>query len=84
MTDKRRVEVFSAGCPTCGDLVSRIRDAACPSCEIVVMDMHEPDAARRAEELGIRSLPAVAINGELAGCGPDKATLAAAGLGQPL
>ncbi len=72
----------------CGALVSRIREAACSSCEIMILDMHEPEAARRTEELGIGSLPAVAIDGELAGCctgrGPDEATLAAAGLGQPL
>ena len=88
MADKRRVEVFSAGCPTCSDLVSRVTEAACPSCEIIVLDMNMPDTARRAEELGIGSLPAVVINGEPAGCcagrGPDAETLKAAGLGIPL
>ena len=44
--------------------------------------------ARRAKSLGVRSVPAVVINGQLADCcigrGPDEATLRAAGLGQPL
>jgi len=50
------------------------------------MDMKKNDVARRAKQLGIRSVPAVAINGQLAGCctgrGPDEETLRAAGLGQ--
>jgi hypothetical protein len=50
--------------------------------------MRQPEVAERAKRLGVRSVPAVAINGELAGCcsgrGPDIATLKAAGLGVPL
>ena len=44
--------------------------------------------SRRAQSLGVRSVPAVAIDGELAGCcagrGPEEAALRAAGLGQAL
>jgi glutaredoxin 3 len=50
--------------------------------------MHNPDVARRAKQLGIRTVPAVLINGTLAACctdsGPDEATLRVAGLGQAL
>lgn len=50
--------------------------------------MKKSDVAPRAKALGARSVPAVTINGSLAGCctgrGPDEATLRAAGLGQPL
>ena len=48
--------------------------------------MGESAIAARAQRLGIRSLPAVVIDGTLASCcsgrGPDIATLQAAGLGQ--
>ena len=85
---KRKVEVFSAGCSCCEDVIRTIKAAACPSCEVTVLDMRRPEVAERAKQLGIRSVPAVAINGELAGCcsgrGPDLATLKAAGLGVPL
>ncbi len=85
---KRQVEVFSAGCSCCEDVIRTINTAACPSCEVSVLDMRQPDVAERAKRLGIRSVPAVVINGELAGCcserGPDLATLKAAGLGVPL
>jgi hypothetical protein len=61
---------------------------ACPSCEVLILDMHDPAVARRARGLGIRSVPAVVIDGNLADCcagrGPDEATLRGAGLGQPI
>ncbi len=88
MATKRSVEVFSAGCPTCEEAISRIRELACSSCDVVVLDMHQQEVADRAKALGIRSVPAVVIDGKLAECcsgrGPDEAVLKAAGLGQPL
>lgn len=84
---KRTVEIFSAGCPACEDTVRLVNEAACPSCEVSVLDMNDPAVAARARELGVRSVPAVAINGRLADCcgdrGPDLETLRAAGLGLP-
>ncbi len=83
---KRKVEVFSAGCPVCEDAIEMVREAACPSCEVVVLDMREQSVTARARNLGVRSVPAVAIDGMLAGCcsesGPDESVLRAAGLGQ--
>ena len=85
---KRLIEVFSAGCSICDDSVERIRELACSSCEITVLDMQRSDVADRAKVLGIRSLPAVLIDGKLTDCcagrGVDEADLKAAGLGQPL
>lgn len=88
MSNKRKVEVFSAGCGVCDEVVELVNRLACPCCEVTVLDMQNPTVASRARVLGIRSLPAVAINGQLAGCcagrGPDEATLRAAGLGQAI
>jgi hypothetical protein len=82
------IEVFSAGCGICGDTVQAIQEAACPSCEVTVVDTHSPLGAARAKKLGVQSLPAVAIDGKLAGCcegaGPNLDTLRSLGLGQPL
>lgn len=87
MAAKRKVEIFSAGCPACDKTVQLVQSIACPSCEVTVLDMHNPNVARRAESLGIRSVPAVKIDGKVADCctgqGPDEATLKAAGIGQP-
>lgn len=88
MSNKRQIEVFTAGCPACDSTLELVREIACPSCEVTVRDMHDPNIAGRADELGIRSVPAVVIDGVLADCcagrGPDEATLRRAGLGQPM
>jgi len=88
MSTKRKVEVFSAGCPVCNDAVEMVKRISCQDCEINVSDMKDPAVAKRAKRFGIRSVPAIVIDGKLADCcsgrGPDIATLKAAGLGQPL
>lgn len=87
MTDKRKIEIFSAGCGLCEDTIEMVQNAACSSCEVVVLDMNDSETASRAKQLGVQSVPAVAIDGELASCcadrGVDVAALRAAGLGQP-
>jgi hypothetical protein len=88
MADKRKIEIFSAGCAVCQDAVSLVERLACDSCDISVLDMKDPTIADRARKLGIGSVPAVAIDGKLAECctgrGIDEATLKKAGIGQPL
>lgn len=88
MATKRKIDIFSAGCPACETIVSRIRELACPSCDIAVLDINEADMTAHARDLGIASVPAVVIDGKLADCcagrGPDEHVLKAAGLGKPL
>jgi hypothetical protein len=85
MVNTRKIEVLSAGCPACQETVALVKKIACPSCAVSVLDMHDSNVPSRAMGLGIRSIPAVVIDGKLAGCcagrGPDEATLRAAGLG---
>ena len=87
MENKRTVEIFSAGCGCCEETIALVKKIACPSCEIAILDMQKPEIAERAAHLGVRSVPAVAIDGKLAGCcagrGPDEAALRSAGLGIP-
>lgn len=84
----RKIEVFVAGCPLCNETVEDIKRESCPSCEITVLNMNEPEVAERAKSLGIRSVPAVVIDGKPAGCcegrGVDIDALKNAGLGKPL
>ncbi len=88
MKTTRLIEVFVAGCTVCDETVAEIKKAACPSCEIRVLNLHEKENAERARKLGIRSVPAVLIDGRLADCcagrGVDIEKLKAAGLGKPL
>jgi Glutaredoxin and related proteins len=88
MSSKRKIEVFNAGCPACEETVNLVNRIACPSCEVIFLDMNDLNVTSRAKSLGIRSVPAVVINGKLAdscaGRGPDETTLRASGLGQPV
>jgi glutaredoxin 3 len=88
MSAKRKIEIFGAGCSACEDTVAIIRRIACSSCEIEVLDMHDPAIAARAKSYGVRTVPAVAVDGRLAACcagaGPDEVSLRAAGIGVPL
>jgi glutaredoxin 3 len=88
MATKRKIEVFSAGCPACEETIQLVNRTACPSCEVSVLDMKDASVAKRAKSLGVRSVPAVVIDGKLAdrcaGRGPEEAALRAAGVGQPV
>lgn len=83
----RKIEVFSAGCVVCEDVIALINKIACPSCEVEILDMHEAHVSSRARQLGVRSVPAVVVDGKLADCcagrGPDEKQLRAAGIGTP-
>ncbi len=83
---KRKVEIFVAGCACCDETVHMVKVIACPSCDVDVLDMKNTAISQRAKRLGIRSVPAVAINGALADCcarrGPTEHELRAAGVGQ--
>ncbi len=87
MNNKRKVEVFSAGCPACDQAVQLVRSIVCPSCDVAVLDMRDPAVARRAEQYGVRSVPAVVVDGKLAACcatgGVDEASLRLEGVGAP-
>ena len=88
MTTKRKIEVFGAGCPLCMDVVEQIRNEACSSCEVSVLDMKDTDVAARARKLGINSVPAVVIDGKLMTCctdqGIDLGKVKESGLGVPI
>ncbi len=88
MSNSRTVEVFTAGCPLCDDVVEQVRALACESCDVQVVSLQEDEGARRAETVGVQSVPAVAVNGTLADCcqgrGVNEDDLRAAGIGDPL
>ena len=88
MSAKRKIEIFSAGCPACQETIDLVNSIACSSCDIEILDMHKPDVAKRAKSLGIKSVPAIAVDGKLASCcadrGPSEEHLRAAGIGKPL
>lgn len=88
MSEKRKIEIFSAGCPACQEAIETVTGIACSSCEIEVLDMHQEEVSAKAAHYGIRSVPAVVIDGKLANCctgqGVDADVLKANGIGTAL
>lgn len=88
MNAKRKIEIFSAGCPVCQETIKMVQNMACTDCEVSILDMNDPAVAGRAKSFGVKSVPAVSIDGKLANCcagrGPDEAVSKAAGIGQPI
>lgn len=88
MNKKRQIEIFGAGCTVCEETIAVIRSIVCPSCEVQVLDMNDPQVAARASSYGIKRVPSVVIDGKLADCchaqGVDEATLRLLGVGTPI
>lgn len=89
MTNKRKVEVFTAGCPVCKPVVELVSHLACPSCDVVIYDIKEGcetnECRDKVKAYGITQLPAIAVNGKLLDCckknNITKESLQAAGIG---
>lgn len=90
-TQKRHVEVFTAGCPLCDEVVGLVTSQACQSCEVQVYDLREGcitnECRDKAARYGVTAVPAVAVDGTLLVCcrkSPiDAAMLKATGIGHP-
>ena len=76
---RRKIEIFSAGCSTCNETVELVKRIAGSTHDIEIHDMHQVHIATRAKQHGIRSLPSVVVDGKLAECcavrGPEEAIL---------
>ena len=89
---KRKIEVFTPGCPVCEPVVEMVKAMACSDCEVIVYNIAETskskDHSDKVKTYGIKVLPAVAVNGKLLSCcqnkGVSEAALRDAGIEQPL
>jgi glutaredoxin len=78
-----KVEVFSAGCPICDQGVRLVREVAGQGHEVIVHNLREDArAADRASAYGVKTVPAVVVDGSLVPCcqntGPRREELTAA------
>ena len=87
---KRKVEVFTSGCPVCEPAVELVKKTACSSCEVVIYDLNAGCATNecrdKAKKYGITKVPAVVVDGKLLDCCKtgkiSEQALRAAGIGQ--
>jgi glutaredoxin 3 len=68
MSTRKKIEVFSAGCSTCKETIELVKKIAGSTHQVVIHDMHLADVASNARAHGVKSVPAVVIDGTLAGC----------------
>lgn len=74
--NKRKIEIFTAGCVVCEPVVEMVKSMACSSCEVVIYDLSQPsetkDCLEKVKAYGIKALPAIAVNGKLLSCCQNK------------
>ena len=82
MAQRKKIEVFSAGCHVCQEAIATVRRIAGTDHDVEVLDMHQAHVAARARQHGIHSVPSVIVDGRLADCcvgrGVDEAILRSA------
>ncbi len=89
---KRRVEIFTAGCPVCTPVVEMVKEVAGESCEIItynlIDDFDNQDVMDKLANYGVKRIPAIAVNGQLLSCCTDneisRQELIDAGVGQSI
>ena len=66
-TNKRTVEVFTAGCPVCRETIDLVRQsvAAC-GCEVVERRCEGDTCCAPAVSYGVKSLPTIVVDGKIA------------------
>jgi len=69
---KKQIEIFTAGCPVCEPVVQLVKETVCENCEITIYNLSEQCESKicvaRMEEYGVKSLPAIAVDGKLLSC----------------
>jgi len=58
-----RIEVFSANCPLCREVLDEIESGRCAGCRLIVYNLS--DNLDLAKSYGVRVVPTVIIDGEI-------------------
>lgn len=74
--NKRKIELFTAGCTVCEPVVEMVKSMACSSCDVVIYNLSQPcdtkECLEKVKAYGIKALPAIAVNGKLLSCCQNK------------
>ncbi|MBA2272256.1 MAG: thioredoxin family protein [Chthoniobacterales bacterium] len=63
---KRKIEVFTAGCPLCDDTLTLVQESvsAC-GCEVIERRCTDNNRCAEALQYGVRTMPTVVVDGEI-------------------
>ena len=71
-SNKRKIELFTAGCAVCEPVVEMVKAMAFSLCEVVIYNLSEPcetkECLEKVKTYGIKALPAIAVDGKLLSC----------------
>ncbi len=66
MANKRRIEVFTAGCPLCLETLSAVKKAVARcGCEVIERRCQEPELCPESKQYGITKMPTVVVDGAI-------------------
>jgi len=69
---KRKVEVFTSGCPLCEPAIELVNKVASLSCEVIIYDLNKGSdtniGREKAKEYGVTRVPSVAVDAKLLEC----------------
>lgn len=86
MQEKRKVEIFIAGCPLCDKAVKLVKELACASCEVTIYDLGK-EFNPKVKKYGVTSVPTVVVDEKIVDCCRrgeiSEEALKNAGIGQP-
>ena len=88
MAEKRKIEVFTAGCTECEETVTMVKDLVCESCEVIFYNLSKvcesKECLEKVNAYGIKKVPAVVVDGKItdySSSAPTIEDLRAAGVG---
>lgn len=63
---KRRIEIFSAGCPLCRETLDLVKQSVSScGCEVIERKCDETELCDEAKQYGIRTMPTVVVDGQI-------------------
>lgn len=63
---KRKIEVFSAGCPLCNETLEFVRNAVSDcGCEVIERRCAGSELCDEAKQYGVRAMPTVVVDGRI-------------------
>lgn len=66
MSDHRKIEVFTAGCPLCNETLELVKQSvATCGCEVIERRCTGDECCGLAKDYGIRAMPTVVVDGQI-------------------
>ena len=66
MAEKRKIEVFTAGCSLCDDTLRLVKDAvASCGCEVIERRCPPKQMCQEGKAYGVRAMPTVVVDGAI-------------------